>query len=71
MEGLTLGEKRLRRKSNTSLGEPADSILRLSADLIDLCEQHKDKEPRLAALAQTHYEEASMWAMKLVTTERS
>jgi hypothetical protein len=29
---------------------------------------HKAKDPRLAALAQTHFEDAAMWAVKLVTT---
>lgn len=41
----------------------------LSAELIDLCEEHKSLDPRLAALAQTAYEEAAMWAVKLVTTK--
>ena len=40
---------------------------RLTADLIDLCEQVKSKEPRLAALAQTAYEEACLWAVKAAT----
>ena len=45
-------------------------VKQLSADLIDLCEQHKSLDPRLAALAQTHYEDAAMWAVKLVTTDK-
>ena len=40
-----------------------------TAELIDLCAESKDLDPRLAALAQTAYEEAAMWAVKLVTTE--
>lgn len=47
-----------------------DKVKRLSADLIDLCEEHKDLDPRLAAVAQTRYEEAAMWAVKLVTTDK-
>jgi hypothetical protein len=45
-----------------------DKVKALSADLIDLCEEHKELDPRLAALAQTAYEEAAMWAVKLVTS---
>ena len=44
-----------------------DKVKSLSAHLIDLCEEHKSLDPRLAALAQTHYEDAAMWAVKLVT----
>lgn len=35
--------------------------------MIDLCEQLKAKDGRLAALAQTSYEEAAMWAVKAAT----
>jgi hypothetical protein len=33
-----------------------------------MCEEIKHLDPRLAALAQTHYEDAAMWAVKLATT---
>jgi hypothetical protein len=44
-----------------------------AADLIDLCEDFKKKieNPeawRLLALAQTHFEDAAMWAVKGVTS---
>lgn len=64
----TLGQSRVRASFNPSKDSLVDKIKQLSADLIDLCEQHKDADPRLAALAQTHYEDAAMWAVKLVTT---
>lgn len=42
-------------------------IKTLSANLINICEKIKDKDPRLASLAQTAYEEAAMWAVKAAT----
>lgn len=39
-----------------------------TAELIDLCENLKDKDHRLASLAQTHYENAAMWAVKAAET---
>jgi hypothetical protein len=45
-----------------------DKIKFMTAELIDLVESHKGLDPRLAALAQTHYEDAAMWAVKLATT---
>lgn len=66
---LTIGEKRVRVDFNVD-GDPAvDEIKKLAAHLIDACEFEKDKDPRLCALAQTAFEEAAMWAVKLVTTK--
>jgi hypothetical protein len=42
-------------------------IKRKSAELIDMCEPLKSRDPRCAALAQTAYEEAAMWAVKAAT----
>lgn len=64
----SLGELRVRIGFNPSSDSLVDRVKKLSADLIDLCEEHKAPDPRLAALAQTAYEEAAMWAVKLVTT---
>jgi hypothetical protein len=44
-----------------------DTIKQKSAELINLCEALKSKDARLAALAQTSYEEAAMWAVKAAT----
>jgi hypothetical protein len=68
---MTLGEQRVRVSFNPSGDNIVDKIKRLSADLIDLCEGLKDNDPRLAALAQTAYEEAAMWAVKAATTSPS
>jgi hypothetical protein len=67
-EGLTLGEQRVRRAFNPSSDDLVDKIKFMTAELIDLVESHKSLDPRLAALAQTHYEDAAMWAVKLATT---
>lgn len=64
---LTLGEKRVRLTFNVSGDKTVNDIKRLSADLIDLCETLKEKDPRLASLAQTAYEEAAGWAVKAAT----
>jgi hypothetical protein len=64
----TIGEKRVRLSFNPSNNELVDDIKLKSAELIDLCESMKDKDPRLVALAQTHYEDAAMWAVKAATT---
>jgi len=42
-------------------------IKKQTAALINDCEKLKDKDPRLASLAQTAYEEAAMWAVKAAT----
>lgn len=65
----TLGQKRVRTSFNPSTENMVDVIKQKSAELIDLCEEIKYKDPRLAALAQTHYEDAAMWAVKCATTE--
>jgi hypothetical protein len=42
--------------------------------LIDLCETMKSQDNeknRLCALAQTHYEDAAMWAVKAATTPKT
>lgn len=67
----TLGEKRVRAAFNPSLNSLVDQIKTKSAELIDLCEQYKPHNNgeigRLWSLAQTHYEDAAMWAVKAAT----
>jgi hypothetical protein len=53
---------------NPSGDEKVNEIKSKTADLIDLCETLKSVDARLAALAQTHYEDAAMWAVKAATT---
>ena len=63
----TIGEKRVRVSFNPSTDSVVDLLKERTAGLIDLCETLKAKDPRLAALAQTAYEEAAMWAVKAAT----
>jgi hypothetical protein len=65
---MSIGAYRVRESFNPSQDNMVDKIKRYTADLIDLCEEIKHLEPRLAALAQTAYEEAAMWAVKAATT---
>ncbi len=69
-DDLSLGAQRVRESFNPSGDMMVDKIKRYSADLIDLCEELKALDPRLAALAQTAYEEAAMWAVKAATTNK-
>jgi hypothetical protein len=75
---MTIGEDRVRTKFNPSANSVVDQIKQKTAELIDLCEEMKQTPPatassefiRLIALAQTHYEDAAMWAVKAATTEK-
>lgn len=67
MREKTLGEQRVRIDFNTEGSSQIDEIKRMSAELIDICEGLKDKDPRLASVAMTDYEKAAMWAVKLAT----
>jgi len=64
---MSIGEDRVRTKFNPSTNSVVDQIKHKSAELIDLCETLKTKDARLASLAQTHYEDAAMWAVKAAT----
>jgi hypothetical protein len=63
----TVGEQRVRITFNPVASSDVDVIKNKSAELIDLCGTLKPKDPRLASLAQTSYEEAAMWAVKAAT----
>jgi hypothetical protein len=63
----TVGERRVRVSFNPDSVDDVSRIKTKTAELIDLVESIKAKDPRLAALAQTHYEDAAMWAVKLAT----
>ena len=78
---MTIGEDRVRVKFNPSDNSLVSQIKQKSAESIDLCEEHKhsltmqagvlsaaDHEAnRCWSLAQTHYEDAAMWAVKAAT----
>ena len=67
---MSIGEDRVRIKFNPSADSMVDKIKQKSAELIDLCEELKSLDGRLASLAQTHYEDAAMWAVKAATTQK-
>jgi hypothetical protein len=77
---MTIGEDRVRIKFNPSDMSLVSTIKQKSAELIDLCEQSKEpvgskmlkdsETNRLWSLAQTHYEDAAMWAVKAATSEK-
>lgn len=67
MSELTIGEKRVRTDFNVSASETVDKFKQKTAELINDLESIKDKEPRLAALAQTYFELAAMLAVKCAT----
>lgn len=68
---MTIGEDRVRVKFNPSDNSLVSQIKQKSAELIDLCEKSKQgsigEGVRLWSLAQTHYEDAAMWAVKAAT----
>ena len=70
MPAGSIGATRVREDFNPSKDDMVTKLKRYTADLIDLCEELKALDPRLAALAQTAYEEAAMWAVKAATTQK-
>ncbi len=73
---MTKGEYRVGINFNPSADSIVDKIKRQAADLIDLIESIPGAEMRdirgsevgrLKALAQTHIEDAAMWAVKAAT----
>lgn len=71
MPAGSIGALRVREDFNPSKDDMVTKIKRYTADLIDLCEDLKQLDPRLAALAQTAYEEAAMWAVKAATAQKT
>ena len=67
----TLGEERVRTEFNPSADSIVDHIKQKTAELINTCEELKNKDARLASLAQTYYELAAMWAVKAATAEKA
>ena len=64
---MTIGEQRVRTQFNPSQDDLVSQIKQKSAELINLCEELKSKDARLASLAQTSYETACMYAVKAST----
>ncbi len=67
MADKTIGEQRVRTEFNPAQSDTVSQIKQKTAELINLCEELKAKDGRLASLAQTTYEEAGMWAVKAAT----
>ena len=67
-QNQTIGELRVRVAFNPSQTDLVNQIKQKGAELINLCEELKTKDGRLASLAQTTYEEATMCAVKAATS---
>lgn len=67
MQDKSIGEIRVRTQFNPSENSIVDQIKQKTAELINLCDELKAKDIRLASLAQTDYENAAMWAVKAAT----
>lgn len=66
-QSKTLGEQRVRTEFNPSQVGTVDQLKQKTAELINICEELKTKDARLASLAQTSFEEAAMWSVKAAT----
>jgi hypothetical protein len=55
-ETKTLGEARVRTEFNVTNNSTIDLIKQKSAELINICETLKEKDGRLASLAQNYFE---------------
>ena len=69
---MGIGEDRVRINFNPSANPDVEKLKQLAADFINACERHRHNSTsgevnRLWALAQTHAEDAAMWAVKAVT----
>lgn len=67
---VSIGEKGVRTEFNPSNNSTVDELKQKSAELINLVEELKGANQeinRLVSLAQTHYEDAAMWAVKAAT----
>jgi hypothetical protein len=55
----TIGEQRVRTTFNPAASGDVNMIKNKTAEFIDICETLKSKDPRLASIAQTSFEEAA------------
>jgi len=73
---MSLGEDRVRTKFNPSSSSAVDMLKGTIAKFIDQCEALKQDHSgngealRCIALAQTHAEDAAMWAVKAATADK-
>ncbi len=70
---MTKGEYRVGINLNPSNNDTVNKIKQMAAEMIDLVEEinaHADGEViRLKSIAQTHIEDAAMWAVKAATKQ--
>lgn len=64
---MTIGEQRVRVEFNPDQNDTVSQIKQKTADLINLIDSLKEKDPELANIAMRTYENAAMWAVKLAT----
>ncbi len=72
MKPQTIGEHAVGVSFNPSGNAQVDDVKRRCAELIDLLEAAASSnplDPRCAAIAQTCFEEAAMWAVKAITKQ--
>lgn len=75
----TLGEKRVRIEFNPSKEGNVEFFKQTTAKLINVLEdfkqdsryEHDSETLRLISIAQTSFEEATMWAVKAVTSHKN
>lgn len=70
MQKLTIGEQKVRLNINPCCYENdyISKFKKLTAELINLCEEIKSYDKSVALIAQIKYEEACLFAIKLVET---
>jgi len=66
MNDDTLGTIRTSVVYNEHNAEAIQEMRNACANLIDLIEKYKERDPRLCALAQTEFENGCMWAIKCI-----
>jgi len=66
---ISFGEKVVRTKFNPSNVGNVNFFKDSTAKILNVIDENRDLDPRLAALAITAYEEAAMWAVKLATAK--
>lgn len=67
MSEKSFGERIVRTEFNPANNGTVDQIKQKTAELINLCDELKEKDGRLASIAITTYEQAAMWAVKAAT----
>jgi len=67
---LSFGEKTVRTEFNPDGVGNVNYFKESTANILNLIDENRHLDPRLAALAVTAYEEACMWAVKLAESEK-